>query len=126
MENFERSITSIRLGLFFLHGLGLTLTLYPLAYSNSIHTVVRRSIEFGLVIIINITLGVISVLPALRKTHSHTRKGPARAFTAAIDLSLAVVLLVLHHDNIWVAEQGWRVGNDVVLVYAAVLALVAG
>lgn len=92
---------------------------------GSIHTVVEWSIEFGLVIIINIILGLISILPTLRKAHSHTMKGPARAVTSATDASLAIVLLVVHIDTVLVAQQPWRVENTVMLVHGAVFALIA-
>ena len=123
MENFERSIPFIRLGLIFLEALALSLTIVPI--TDSIHTVVEWSIEYGIVILFDIVLGLVAFLPTLRKTYSGTIKGPARAVTSTADAVLAIILLVVHVDNVIVAQEYWRVSNTVMVVYGGVFALIA-
>ena len=123
MENFERSIPFIRLGLISLEALALSLTIVPIR--DSIHTQVEWSIEYGIVILSDIVLGLVAFLPTLRKTYSGTIKGPARAVTSAADAVLAIILMVVHVDNVIVAQEYWRVSNTVMVVYGGVFALIA-
>ena len=122
MQDFERFIPVVRLGLLINNAIGLLL-----AFSS-----IRRWNEpvFGLITTfavsggINVLFGALSFWSRSHKTASKDKRA-SKIVIAVTDGGLATAFLIMHILCIAIADNNWRFTSTVMLIYAACLGLVA-